>query len=438
MFIKNPSEGIHPKKGVDKSKGRSRSYKAGHRLPVLAAEELLSGKKRRWIIEQLRHLSHLPEEHHQAIYEDLIARFAEFVQIVPSSAVGYLGSLLNESLRLGFASLYQYLHQPEKGLKKSTPNPLLLFAIFSAGLLVNIAKIATNQSIILTNEDGNFLKKWDPFSGSLKDFGSYYKIRFMNDVHPGVHYAVTLLLARQILPMVAFEWLSSDAQILGEWLNALRGNHNLDGRVSVALDSSKEIHQTNEDLLQELALESFEAEQVNCVETEHAEAFYQWLTQGLENKQFKVNTSDAEVHIVPQGVFLETKIFKQFTDVYNAEISPTIVINQFGNLMGIPKKGGNDTRFDQYFSTYPETRGGTVASGSPLSAFTGINARQNQSRMGVVVADTRLMFRAGATPTTSAYLKAASTASAAPKQTLPPLQNASIQTSSPRPGSEHK
>ena len=53
---------------------------------------------------------------------------------------------------------------------------------------------------------------------------------------------------------------------------------------------------------------------MNCEETQHGEAFYQWLMNNLENNHLKINTSDASVHMVPQGVFVEAKIFKQFVD----------------------------------------------------------------------------------------------------------------------------
>ncbi|HYF97694.1 MAG TPA: TraI domain-containing protein, partial [Coxiellaceae bacterium] len=194
MFIKNPTDGLIPKKPSDnrKAKLRSHSYKAGHRLPVLSASELLSSKKRRWTLEQVAQLSYLEEDYYQVTYAELITNFAEFVQVVPMHATAYLGSLLNESLALGFSSLHHHLRQNNgQAIKKTAPDPLLCFAVFSAGLLVNVARMAANQRIVLTAEDGSFLKTWNPMAGPLKEFGKFYKLRFINDGYAGVHYALT-------------------------------------------------------------------------------------------------------------------------------------------------------------------------------------------------------------------------------------------------------
>ena len=408
MFIKNPGDGLIPKKPGDmhKTKLRSHAYKAGHRLPVLAAAELLSGKKRRWIMDQLTHLSHLDEEYYQVTYAEFVVNFAEYVQIVPMYMTAYLGSLLNESLGMGFASLHHHLHQPEGHvLNKIAPDPLLGFAIFSAGLLLNLARMATNQRIMLTTEDGSFLRTWNPMAGSLKDFGDFYKLRFVHDAYAGVNYALTILLARQIMPPVAFEWLSSDELIFSEWLNALRGTTNLGGRVAAALDAAKEKEAFLQQLLHELSLEQHDVEQLNCPETEYGEAFYQWLVNNVENNRLKMNTSDADLHVVAAGVFIEAKLIKQFTDVYGVSgISPNVVMAQFGNLMGIVKKSGQDSLFSQYFSDYPETRGGTHSLSSSLSAF-GASARAHQARTGFLINDARLIFRQATPPNATNYMK---------------------------------
>lgn len=438
MFIKNPTEGFRPKKPSDnKSKSRTHSYKTGHRLPILSAEELLSSKKRHWILEQLRQLSNLDEESHKVTYADLIDRFARFVQLTPLLPTAHLGSLLNESLVRGFSSLYHHLHQPEsQSLKKSAPNPMLLYAIFSAGLLVKVSRAATNQRVILTAEDGSFLKTWNPLSSSLEELGKFYKLRFVNDLYPGVHYALTVLLARQLMPAVAFEWLSSDEPLFSEWLNALHGTEKLDGRIAAALDASDEVHKTQEELLQELASEFADIEQVNCEETKQGEAFYQWLTNSLEAKTIEVNTPNAGIHVLPEGVFIDTKMVNQFKDQFKeiygaAEISPTIVMAQFGNLMGIAEKGANDWSHKQYFSASDESRGATVSAGSPLSAISGVTARTNRTRMGFVLGDPRLIFSHGGLPGVSPYVRSALGGNATPS--LPNLINKNSTSLKPNP-----
>ncbi len=408
MFSKKPTDTRQSNGVTEKAKPKVYSYKTGHRLPVLTAEELLTGKKRQWLLEQVRQLSHLEPDYYSAFYEELINSYAEFVQVIPINSTGYMGSLLNESLALAFTSLYHFIHpNQDVTIKKAAPNPLLLFAIFSAGLLVNVSRVMTNQRVILCTEDGNFVEQWSPLNGPIsKARSEHYKIRFVHDAYAGVQYSLNVLLARQLLPAQAFDWLQSDELIFCEWLNALRNNQNLDGRVSCALEASKEIRQ-NEGMLAEFHQEGFGVEQYACPETQDAEAFYQWLTNGIETKQIKVNSVDSGVQIVAGGVFIDQRIFKDFSEVYNSPFPSAVVLTKFCNMMGIVSKGAGDFRYQQYFSVQPEEKSHRAAGGALglMSATHSSANKQAQMKSGLVVSDSKLIFKNGIIPSVSQYLK---------------------------------
>ena len=134
---------------------------------------------------------------------------------------------------------------------------------------------------------------------------------------------------------------------------------------------------------------------------QHGETFYTWLKKGLANNEIKVNTADAGVHIVKEGVFLEKKIFKQFVEIYNAPVNMNIVFTQFGNLLGIAKKDGTDYVNDQYFSEYPQARD------EAKSGFASpIDNRQKSLRTGMLLADPSMVFVNAQIPAVSPMLKA--------------------------------
>ncbi len=116
-----------------------------------------------------------------------------------------------------------------------------------------------------------------------------------------------------------------------------------------------------------------------------------WLKEALATKQIKVNTSDAGVHVIPEGVFLEKAgIFKQYIDLYlNVPVNLFTVYQQFGNLFGLTKLSGIDYRFEELFSEYPDAVKRKFKMG--FAASIGIR-RATPTREGVLIADPNLIF----------------------------------------------
>lgn len=368
-------------------------YKSGHILPVLKAVELLGNNRHQSLIEEVSILSKLPDDYFASLYEDAINNFAEFVQILPMQINRPLSGLLNQSLARANLVLKNFVLDQGKNV-----DPLWNYAVFTAALFSDVSKVIINQKIIIVDKEGNFVDDWRPFEGSMVSLGQYYKIYSIANVFERLRHTITPLLARQLLPELGFLWISSDPKVFADWMDALRGDEDQGGKVSRALAL---IRREDEIALFE-SIPQIEVDQIESEATIHGEAFFNWLKNGIASNDIKTNTADAAVHVVDAGVFLDRKIFKQFSDLYNVPVNMHAVFTQFGNMFGIEKKGGYDYAFDQYFSESSD-----ATSNQTVSFASQANANRKKSlRDGMVLSDPNMVFVNAQIPATSPLLKA--------------------------------
>lgn len=408
MFIKGSSTvGSHPK---------LHTYEEGFLLPVLSGEELLFSHRHKGLLRQIRDLAaEFSQEDFDRSYGSLMRNFMEFVQVLPHKPNGIMGSLLNYSLARAVATFQKYCQ-----LRKTQTTPLLKFAVFSAALLKNVGRVVSNQRIVLTDEAGEFYRDWNAFSGSMIGQSQFYKMYPISAAYLRIEKEATPLLARQLIPHDIFLWLSSDLVIFSDWLAALLGEEGV---------GSKEISLTialikREDII--AILNTLDGALVDAHEpaaTEHGEAFYKWLKAGIESGEIAVNTDDASVHVVNEGVLVEKKLFKQFAELSKLPVNFAVVLTQFGNLMGIASKGGNDYLHAAYFSP-----GESAAS---FTTFSGGAAQKERSapREGMV-AKVEEIFVNKEAPAASALISAKSIVSQQHQQ-IPSEIIANIKQQSP-------
>lgn len=368
MFIKG-SSGVasHPK---------LHTYEEGYLLPVLSADELLFGQRHKGLMRQFRDLAEMPDPDFNVSYGDLLKNFMEFTQVLPHKSNGVLGSLLNYSLARAAATFQKYCQ-----LRKSQTTPLLKFAVFSAALLKDVGRVVSNQRIILTDDQGESLKEWNPFSGSMISQSQFYKMFPIASNYLRIETESTPLLARQLLPRDAFLWLSSDLSLFSDWLAALLNQEGVGSReITWALALIK-----REDIIAILnTLDGAAVDSEATPTTEHADAFYRWLKEAIAKGEITPNADDSGLFRVPEGILLERKLFKQFVDYCGLSVNILVVYVQFGNLMGIAKKGGNDYLHAAYFSPAEATSSYTTFS-------SGATNKGKSAKEGMVV-DPELLF----------------------------------------------
>ena len=360
-------------------------------------------------MEQLVELSQLSLELYAVLYRELICRFVEFVQVLPTHNDSPLCGLMNEGLIRGMNVLHQFITQ------YSRATPLERYAVFSAALLRDIARVVVNQKIFVTDTEGNFIKEWQPFAGALtKDKeAESYRMMPLSSTYQRMTHSITPILARQLLPQEGFAWITSDATIFVDWLDALRDEDSEGtGRIANTL-------QHYMSLLEGGGMESLPDIPISLEgssATQYADSFLAWLQKGLANGEIAVNTPHAGVHVTKEGVFLEKPgIFKQYIDLHvNVPVNMFTVYQQFGNLFGLTKLSGIDYRIDQLFSEYPE-----FAQHRSKGGFASLlSSKTNSIRDGVMIHPS-LIYIYGEPPSPTPYMKALP-ASQRP-QNLPPV-----------------
>ena len=110
-----------------------------------------------------------------------------------------------------------------------------------------------------------------------------------------------------------------------------------------------------------------------------------------------MNTDDAQVHVLPEGVFLNEGIFKKYASVFKIPIHLIVFYAQFGNLMGVVPKGPNDHLYNMIF-------------GKPVSNFTsftggGLANQAGAAQKGMLITDPSRIFINKEVPSVSSTLK---------------------------------
>lgn len=397
---------------------KQQAYKEGYLLPVLEAETLLEAGRHHAIFRQLRDICGIPEEYYDAFYQAVINNFVEFVQVLPTEFDGPLCGLMNEGIARAMIAIQAYQLEHAKNI-----DPLKSYAVFTAALFQDISHVIMNQRVLLTEEDGNFVDYWNAFEGSMVGQADYYRMIRLAPVYQRLDYTLRHLFARQLMPDAGYQWLSSDLHLLADWFDAISGDDSQGGVLAHSLSIVK-----REDVVAlHNSLVQVPVQQKESPSTEHGQAFYDWLRDRIDSGLTVVNTAESGLHITNEGLFLErNKLFKDFTDVYSQPVALQVVYEQFGNLMGIPKKGGYDLMHAQYFSETASDAGdaATRTFGSPISG------RQASLRDGMVLSDPGMVLNNARIPSVSPLLRSMQVKD---KYELPELKSAPSNAPTPKP-----
>ncbi len=348
--------------------------------PIHKANELLSGEQHRVTIAEIKRLLNAPEAAYQELCVELMHNCAEFLQKLPAAKdgkFGYPGGWVDFALARANASLklfQQYLHTGEAPGYIANEPELWTYAIFSAALLLDIGKLTTGYEIHLFDHEHNSLGLWEPCRGPMeKQKAHFYQSSFKIDNQPGLRQYATVLLARQLMPSIGFEWLASDSLAFHYWLATLNGEQvggsasGSGGPSAIMPDAVSRVLQTLSPHAQQqqqtatsffnkmLEQEHKEAtardaektadkdNEANATESETSEAkaetspdqkigaeFIEWLRLGIANEVFSVNGAESLVHMVREGALLSTRLFFDFAA--QRGVNPQSVFNAFNQI----------------------------------------------------------------------------------------------------------
>jgi len=340
--------------------------------------ELLQDDKLIEITQKYPALLSLSSENYDSLCKPLIKHFAEFVQDLPETRVGYFslkGGILEHALNraaIGLTLLRSYfLPGGEESAPLSQPQTLWAYAIFTAGILQGIGKIAVDLHVELYDRNKKHLKEWSPFDGSMLGQGTYYKYDFDTPYPDDFRQRSCLLLARQLMPEEGFRWIASDKDLFSIWLSLLdddqRGGRNL-GPILWRADALV-IQQYFEDtnflrdptaILDKGKFAKF-AEGITSAEaeglgtkkdTDIGAAFMKWIKTQVESK--KISLGSGPVISVPGGVLLSNDSFKLFVRE-NPHFKNWQAVQTAFTGLGIHRVGGNNEIFQRYIRLHDKT-----------------------------------------------------------------------------------
>jgi integrating conjugative element relaxase (TIGR03760 family) len=202
------------------------------------AAGLLADADRQAVIRQIKEAVGVPARHWQELYQVLLDRFAEFVQLLPASENHHharVGGLLDHSLDVAQKAvairrghLLPPGAEPEVVARQSDR---WTFAVFSAALLHDVGKAVLLVQVERLAANGGSLGPWVGWDGAMRGT-SRYRFRFA----PGRRYhdypLVGPFLARVLVPEVAIAWLGADVELMSFWIAAVAGDNERGGAVA--------------------------------------------------------------------------------------------------------------------------------------------------------------------------------------------------------------
>jgi len=370
-------------------------YQPGAIIPIKTAKKLLASEEHQMVLHYIReYTSGLEPVYYDVLYKKLINDYAEFVQLIPIQPKSYLGSLLNVGLTRALNALYRYKSEKKNRVIVEAKDHLLIYAIFTAALLSSVSQAVTNQLVVLTDGKGFWVKDWVPYEGSMVGKGKFYKLRMLAKVYQAIDHWITPLLARQLMDEEGFLWIASDRAIFADWLAALQGEVFVGGQLSDLVDYVRRM----DDVLIGIDIERLppaRSEMDIPLETEMAEKFLEWLKQSLEEKKLALNSPEAMVHVLQEGVFFQDgDLYREFLRTANysneALANKDALTAQLGYALGELQRISCFAQFDQQNKRFG----------------TSFMAQQASMKHGVLIADPALLFSKGGIPPISPYLQA--------------------------------
>ncbi len=198
-------------------------------FPVLEGAEILTQKKNHDCVKSIRQSAGLSDSLFDLYYQSSLLAVAELLQSTPGSEGhhhAWPGGLITHVLESAANSLRfrKQITYPAGGEaeEKEKKRDLFTYAVFASAILHDIAKPLTDQRIGIYNRWGQYLRDWNPAVECIRDVpkAKYVRIEFRRNRVYTHHQNSSLLFAQRVLPACGFQWIESDPEIYGEFLDS--------------------------------------------------------------------------------------------------------------------------------------------------------------------------------------------------------------------------
>jgi integrating conjugative element relaxase (TIGR03760 family) len=297
-------------------------------IRVVTAEHLLAEEKRNSLVQQIREVCALEVPRFDSLCLTVLHNLINHCQYLPDTSHSYYsqqGGLLDHALNRTEAALNlfkQYLIVDENA-EFSEDQKLWQYALLTAALLQGIGKLQIDYLVSLYDNNGQFLKEWNPLLESLALVGSHYTYSFEKESDPEYRCRLNILLARLLMPASGFTWIASNPQVLAVWLALLNEDPHAAGTLGAILIRADAI--AIQRYFNQQSVRSYGSRggrygrvstfaggnpDVSEIEQEVGIEFLQWLYKSFESEVIMINK--APLLMVPGGLLMTADIFKLF------------------------------------------------------------------------------------------------------------------------------
>ena len=333
--------------------------------PIHDSHHLLTQHGHKTLLDQIKHTvisrSKSPndteqelemiEQHYDACYEDLLHRYAQFVQCLSEPGLHWEEFTLTRSLARVNAVLRIVADQlPRLAQAKPMMGGVekIFFAVFSASLLYEVGRVCENRIVHLCNAKGEFIDIWDPLAGPIEDY-THFKVRVSQNWHPALMQPLTICFARSIMPKIGMLWLSDSSETMQWWFKLL-----IDLEAGFSEHDIAFKWEDCERMIVQTELESLNVDRTLPQETLAAETFWEWVQEQLAKGNDFINSQGALAHVTHDAVLLDQDlVFDEFMKSQTSYTDKVVLMKQF-NYLGIAAKSGSDFRVIKYYGSYPK------------------------------------------------------------------------------------
>lgn len=306
--------------------------------PVHSELELL--EPHRELVDKIRQYFGVPEAAWASTHEQLLHNFARRVQLLPDSEAHHhteLGGLLRHALeRVNHAMKIRRGYMLPNGASTeciSEQQEIWSFAVLCTALLHDIGKSITDVVITMQDEKGSE-SQWLLACGDIPA-GACYRPEFCQEQRDKHHQSVQLLVTGQIIPNTALQWLSRYPEVFNLWLLTLSGRYAEAGMLGEIITRADQYatgkspgseNQEAEDTRPPSPISKTTPSQIDLqpsiqpvVTSRRAKAkqtgqqFLHWLRQQIIDEKISINTINAPLHTVDEGLLLVSPaIFRRY------------------------------------------------------------------------------------------------------------------------------
>lgn len=304
--------------------------------PVKEGKTRLRTLAFRDVIPMIKEMVQLPEDLFISTYVRLIENYTDFVQLIPEREDVPGQTMLANSLKRAYEMTKEFINQTQavEGdlFYQLESGSRLVYSVFSSALLFRVAKIFSDKQIFLCDDKGRLIKSWLYFSKPMSHYGSYFKMRKTTFLSDDVVRHMTVVLAKQIMPTIAFAWVTEDKDVLETWFRALN-----------IIDEFFGVHQMdlNVDALIRASVLSIEVEEDFFVSKDvlDGEGFWQWLIEKIDATGPEASVEKDGFGLVDGELLFDVDLISQYAKSHS--VSTRVVAEQLKTIGVVRLKGGD-------------------------------------------------------------------------------------------------